>query len=439
MSQWADRIRNHPVWEQLSALGPAIDQAVAREGGIDPQSADSLERLRTVLTFTGKRLAATDPFTTTPGALDAIVTALRSAVTEIQTFASDGNTNHLNTANTHADSALINLAQVCTPFTSEDLGVLNQALLSYRSTFEKQLTEAANVNAQFVSERDALRTKLTELGNEIAAERQRLSQLTSDHQGQFSAAQEVRNREYTEAQTARQDKFASTLSDYVQRLTEQNADFTRQKENAFKQYQDDVDSLKKNYAESGKALLDEIEQHKQKVEKLVGVIGNLGVTSGYLRTANYARRSLWFWQGLTVLSMAPVIIVAYVAFIPVIKGTFTWESFAARVFLCVTMGVLAAYSAFQADKFFEIERRNRKMALELEAIGPYLAPLPQEMQDKFRIDIGDRSFGREEAGLGKKADKSPASVIDVLMKSKDSREFLRDLIKDLLKSLKISS
>jgi hypothetical protein len=98
--------------------------------------------------------------------------------------------------------------------------------------------------------------------------------------------------------------------------------------------------------------------------------------------------------------------------------------------------VLAAYAAFQADKFFEIERRNRKVALELEAIGPYLAPLPQEMQDKFRIDIGDRSFGREELGIGSRATKSPASVIDVVLKSKDSREFFRQILQDLLKSIK---
>lgn len=67
---------------------------------------------------------------------------------------------------------------------------------------------------------------------------------------------------------------------------------------------------------------------------------------------------------------------------------------------------------------------------------PFLCRTPQ---DKFSVDIGDRSFGREEAGLGRRADKSPVSVIDVFMKSKESREFLRELIKDVLKSLKISS
>src|SRR5450432_2620541 len=48
------------------------------------------------------------------------------------------------------------------------------------------------------------------------------------------------------------------------------------------------------------------------------------------------------------------------------------------------------------NKYYKIERRNRKMALELEAIGAFLGPLPEEDKQKFRHTIGDRSFGRDD-------------------------------------------
>jgi len=446
MSQWDDRIVNNPVWESLASVGPVLDQALTRDG-IKQEDIEGLERIRAVLAFTGKRLAGAEPIITSPGPLATISKALRNALTEIQAFGSDGDSNRIATANSHMETVLLHVAQLPMLSTSEDLVSLKDAALEYRASlevhvkrtaksFEEQVAHAEKTVAEFKSHGDELRAKFTDLGNEFAAQRQRLSQLTSDYQGQFSTAQETRNQEYTNAQTARQNQFGSLMSDYSQRLADQNAGFTREKENSFKQYQEDVASLKKDYANSAKALLDEIEGHRRQVEKLVGVIGNLGVTSGYQKTANYARRSLWFWQVVTVSALGGVIIVGYKAFIPIVQGTFSWESFAARVFLCITVGVLAAYAAFQADRFFEIERRNRKMALELEAIGPYLAPLPQEMQDKFRIDIGDRSFGREESGISRRTAKSPASVIDVLMKSKDSREFFRQLLQDLLKSIK---
>lgn len=428
MSQWADRIRNHQVWQQLTALGPAIDQAVAREG-LEAQDVDGLERIRAVLALTGKRLAAADPFTTHPAPLDGISNALQNALAEVQTFIADGSTGHITNANSHADTALAHVSQVPVPFTPDELSALRDAAVSYRTSLEEQLQQTRISSQSLRSETDGLRNRLTELAGELVAERQRVSQLTSDHQAQFSTAQETRSREFTDAQASRQDKFAAVTSDYTQRLTEQNADFTRQKEVAVRQYQDDVAALKKDYADSAKNILEQMDEQRRQVEKLVGVIGNLGVTSGYLKAANQARVAMWVWQGITVLAMGGLIAVAYKAFIPIVQGSFTWEGLTGRVFLSLTVGVLAAYAASQADKFLEIERRNRKLALELEAIGPYLAPLPQALQDKFRLDIGERSFGREEHRIGKRGEKSPATVIDVLMQSKEFREFIAELVR----------
>jgi hypothetical protein len=428
MSQWDDRIRNHQVWQQMEALGPAIDQAVVREG-IDAEVVGGLERIRAVLAFTGKRLAGADPAITHPAPLDAIAIAFQNALAEVQAFIANGNPGHVTNANSHADSALANTNQVSVPFTPDELAQLKDATVSYRKTLEGQLQKAKTASDTLRSETDALRNKLSELTNEIAAERQRLSQLASDHQAQFSAAQEARSREFSEAQTARQNNFATIIADYTQRLTDQNADFTRQKETAVRQYQDDISALKEKYARSAQDILNQVDDQRRQVEKLVGVIGNLGVTSGYLKTANNARKTMIVWQAITVISMAGLIIVAYKAFLPLVQGTFTWEGLAGRIFLSLTVGVLAAYAANQADKFLAIERHNRKLALELEAIGPYLAPLPQESQDKFRLALGELSFGREESGTSKRADKSPATVIDILMQSKEFREFVAELVR----------
>jgi hypothetical protein len=72
--------------------------------------------------------------------------------------------------------------------------------------------------------------------------------------------------------------------------------------------------------------------------------------------------------------------------------------------------------------------------LELEAIGPYLAPLPTDEQNKFRIQIGDRSFGREDDTGHKPRRKSPVSVVD-LLKSKEGQEVF-ELLMELAKKAK---
>jgi hypothetical protein len=485
MSQWTDRVLSHAVWQQMETLGPALDQALSREG-IDSTSIQGIERLRAILTFTGKRLAGADPELIQQPPLDGIAGSIQSILSDITAFQNDGDGARIVNANTHADSILVHLATVHYPFVSDDLTALRDASVAYRGTLEQSVervhtsfssisSEATALNSRLselrvaieaesakltalgtdfqarYSESEAGRTReftdkvqgaliqltveaatvqkrLSELAAEIVTERGRLTTLGAEFQSQFSTAQESRGREFSETQTSRQDKFASLISDYTLKLTEQNAEFSKERETAFQQYQINVSELKENYGKEARGVLDQIEQHKRDVEKLVGVIGNLGVTSGYQKVANQAWWSMLAWQAIAVGSMLSVIWFAVRAFLPLTAGDISWQGFAGRIVLSLAIGVLGAYAAAQADKFMEIERRNRKLALELEAIGPYLAPLPVDKQEEFRLQIGDRTFGRDEGRVGRKSDKSPATVLDVLMR-KEVREFMESFAK----------
>lgn len=428
MSQWAERFRSHQIWQLLQTLGPVIDQALNREG-VDPQTIEGLARLQSVLAFTGKRLAGADPYLFQNGPLDSLSTAIQGATSEVQAYVANGTPAHIVNANVQADTALACLVQLNVPLTTEDLLAAKEAAETYRRGLDKSLSEAMIVVSQFRSEFDTLRSRVTELTNDVAAERQRLSLLASEHQSQFSSAQEVRNREYADAQMVRQEKFAAILDEYSQRLTDQNSESIRQREAIARQHQVEIEELKKQFLESVNDVRDEIFERKREVEKLVGIIGNLGVTSGYQKAANEARRTVRVWQVVAVLSMLGLIALAYRAFLPIVEGGFSWSSFAGRVFVSLTVGALAAYAASQADKYQKIERRNRKLALELEAIGPYIAPLPQDKQEEFRLTIGDRSFGHNDEGMAGLNEKSPATVVDLLVKSKEFRDFITEIVK----------
>jgi hypothetical protein len=57
MSQWNERFKDHAVWQTLQALGPMIDQALARDGS-DPLTLEMLSRLKAVQIFVGRRLVS---------------------------------------------------------------------------------------------------------------------------------------------------------------------------------------------------------------------------------------------------------------------------------------------------------------------------------------------------------------------------------------------
>lgn len=467
MSVWEQRIRQHPVWATMPSLGQVIDQAIATPD-IGAEALAGLERVRAALAFIGKRLAAADPTITFPLPLETINANLTAAKRILDEFVLQPAPAGITEINNYIDTALAQATQIPIPLSLDEFGVLLQSVTAFRADFETHLNEARSAQHYAGETTKELGANLATLSSAVQTERDRISKIVTEYQSQFQEGQDARNRDFIDAlrqaqttltatttelqgqfstsQDARNKDFAQTtveqekrftalLDDYRQHLTQQGEAFTSERTALLKTSTDKLDLLKTDFAVAAQNILKEIEDHKAKVEKLVGVIGNLGVTSGYLRAANYARTAMWTWQSVTVLALTALSILAYrtLSVLEGPNGHFNWGGFAGRVLLLTSLGVIAAYAGHQGDKLFTSERRNRRLALELEAIGPFLAPLPQEEQNKFRIQIGDRTFGRDDIAV-ETGDKSPATVLHVLS-SKEGKQVL-EIIAGLVKAAK---
>ena len=129
MSEWLERFRASPIWKAMDDLGPAIDSATTRDE-IEPESLEALARLRTALTFIGKRLAAADPLLIQPGPIDNAGSYFANATSEVQQFTANGSQGHLTNANSHLDSALALIAQLNVPLGPADLQALKEPLIA---------------------------------------------------------------------------------------------------------------------------------------------------------------------------------------------------------------------------------------------------------------------------------------------------------------------
>ena len=427
MSQWNDRIRNHPVWSALQNLGPIIDQGFSRAGN-DASAVESLARLKSILIFIGRRLAGADQLLLTVSPLDGLNSALAAHTSEIQQYISNGATGHLVNANSHADTALTHISQLNTPNTTEDFQGAKEAAESYRQRVEQALAELNANAAQVKVDQDNVRARLTELATEISSEKSRLSALGGEFQSQFSSAQELRSQEYSAAQKDRQETYAKTSAEYVVKFAEQTAEMSQRRAELTQQHVKDLEDLRNKFVGESNAIRDEMQARKVEVEELLGVIGSIGVSSGYQKIATEAKYTTWLWQAVTVLSLLGLVTIAVKVFMPVVQGEFTWTGFAGRVFVSVTVGLLAGYAATQADRYQKLERSNRQAAIEFQAIGPFIAPLQPDKRDEFRLKIGDRSFGQRFPEVTSGDIKSPVTILD-LLHSKDFRSFVADIVK----------
>lgn len=500
----------------MGATEASIKAAFEREG-LNADMIDSLARLQTVISFGANRVSSTDPVLVTPQALENMVQPVTQMKAYVDAFVSNGDINQLNAACSNADTFLTNLNLILGATAPEDIAIFSKAAADYRHALEKHLVTAIETQRNLLDKAASNETRMQAIEIALNNEQQRLSVLLNDQQSQFSAAQDKRASDfaatqadylakYTSAATDQQtqfstdqdarktafstfqrdsqEKLAALMEEYDDKLKEHNELFLNREKEVQETLNSNLVLIQNDYEAKASAILAEIGKHKRDVEKLVGVIGNLGVTSGYEKVANYAKWMTLFWQFMTMAALGGLIVVAaLVAFpsyfgvnqpavqkkievkveaavpsggkvsaekskdsSPELKTTVDgaaashseaefYQGFATRVFLSITFGIFAAYAAKQASRFFETERRNRKLALELEALGPFIEPLEKADQDKFRVQIGDRSFGVTDHQSYKGKDEDPVTLVGWL-KSKDGIEALTGPIKELLKGLK---
>lgn len=461
MGNHIERITSHAVWQEMETLGNLIDKVVSLNQ-LDPEIVDDVERVRTVLAYCGKRLASTDPALLLPVTLDTINTMLNQIRTELELFINNRNTSHINTVNLRTDELIAPLRNIPSP-TIDQLTFVNESISSYRNNLKKYLKDISEDQKKVETELKNNTDLLNRQREIIEAEQQKLSSMLTTFQSQFSSDQDKRASEFAAALDALRSKVNEAINENktqfsdnqilnskkISEIIESNTNeldalltsFGSIHEEAKEEYREILQGLKEKYEDLFTEAESEIEDNKIKVEKLVGVIGNLGVTSGYLKAADHARVALYVWQSLTVAALIGLIIVAFKMAFPsedeltlraaVNLGKDTdivfYQGLAVRIFLSITFGVFAAYSASQADKQYRIERKNRKLALELEALGAFISPLPEEMQHKFRADIGERSFGIPDTdNVANNSD--PVSFMH-LIKSKEFDEVLSRIAK----------
>jgi ElaB/YqjD/DUF883 family membrane-anchored ribosome-binding protein len=436
MSQWTDRFEQNPIHQALRSLMDALDQAdaIAQQLG---EAVEPLHRLRSAAVLITNKLDATDPELVLQAPLDQLHSQVNSMASQVQSFASAKNVAYLNQANTQLDTALSYLPQLVTYTTKDEVEGLREAVTSLRRAVGQHLRYVESDVAPLRETVENLTQRTGELAKEIAHQRKDMTTVMTEFQSQFSAAQEKRLSDFAEAQRRQNDEFTTIKNDHAEKLSTALADFETETTNRvtdFDTWQTQVreevrQSIKKletTYATDAKNVVENIDGLREEAQKLVGIIGNVGVISGYQRAANEARRMSGIWQLVTLLAMGLLIWIAYDAFLPISGNDFSWAAFAGRVYVSLTVGALAAYAAYQGKQYHQVERRNRRLELELHSLPSYLAPLPLEKQHEVIMQVADRRFGRDEENTSE--GRPPTTPMD-LVTSPEARSLVRDIVK----------
>ncbi|MFN8650579.1 MAG: hypothetical protein U0133_16100 [Gemmatimonadales bacterium] len=415
MDLWSSRLKDHDIWPTLTELGQALDVASQRDG-IEPTTREGLARLKTVLTFVGKRLSAADPHVVLLGTVDAVRNSMREALSAVKAFTDSGEPANVQNANAYADGGLASLASMVTPAGMEDFQGLREALTDLREVMGRGARDAHASALAFIGEIERLRGQVGDLESRLETERQTLAGVTAQFQGQFS-----------DAQSERQKAFAQLRDEIREDLQEELQEFKTSRERHTVAQEVSISEIRKDFVEKAAGLLTEIEGKRNEVNSLVEATAQRGIASDFLDAAGQAKESKWLWQRATVLALLLLIVTGWAIFLGPIKlEEMTWPAVAARFVLMGATAVLAGFTAAQAERYQEAERRYRQRGMEMATLGPFMSKLPGAEQDKLRVRVGELSFGKDPGAYGGKA---PTSILGLVLLNRELnrtvREFLR--------------
>lgn len=387
MDSFDEQIKNHSSLSLAKELNNLFDSMERLD--LDAQCRESMHRLRRVNEHFLSAAFSADPELTSFQALRSIEQALNKIKQEISAFKNDKNINHLNNANTSADQILMNLRGLWVPVKDLDLEQVRDAISSFRKSVGQNSRYVEQELQETRKEGKSLRSELQELQKSIEEQKVRADSVINELQSQFSKSEE-----------SRREEFSNFLKEEKGNIDGVVAELENKNESFFASWRDKFNNLMNEADSDSREVLGDLERFKRQAEQLVHVITNTGMVGGFQRVANEERRAGRFWDAVSLFSLVGMVGFAIYAF----KGAF--QEFEVGVFLArfgvvLTFGALAGYSARQADKHHKVERRNRRVELELASIDPFLAELPESERNKVKTAVADRLFAREsEESLG---------------------------------------
>jgi FtsZ-binding cell division protein ZapB len=171
--------------------------------------------------------------------------------------------------------------------------------------------------------------------------------------------------------------------------------------------QSEIDKITLTYING----LEEIKEKKTQIDDILGVVSGRAIAGDYEKSAAEEKKmadSLRFW------SLVCMVVIAGCLIYTLLGHSTDWQQSLFRVTLTFLLSVPAAYLARESAKHREQQYQHLQTSLDLKALSPFVASLPDEEQHKIKIAIASKIFaGRDFSKVG--ADPFPINTQEIIM------------------------
>lgn len=171
--------------------------------------------------------------------------------------------------------------------------------------------------------------------------------------------------------------------------------------------QGEIDKISSAYSEG----LREIGVKKTEIDGILGHVSGRAIAGDYEKSAAEEKKMADLLRLGSLVCMA--VIAGFLIYTLVGHST-DWQQSLFRISLTFLLSVPAAYLARESAKHREQQYQHLQTSLDLKALSPFVASLPDEEQHKIKIAIASKIFaGRDFSKVG--ADPFPINTQEIIM------------------------
>lgn len=397
-----ESFKNHVVFERLEQLNQVLIAADTKSK-ID---IESMAFLDLGYKYIKDRLNLTIPLLVQDAELTSLMNELDAALVQINSFLGNNNSGHITNSINNFNSAINRVRNLPFLLSKSDFD-FSKSIASFQQTVEDGYNRITEINVKLEQNlKDAQddlvakQTQIEDLEKKLAEKGIEIQNVLIKYNTEFESLKATANTDIE----AEKKKFNGGIED-------DRKSFKEQFETDNAEYKKIFDGQKINFDNLSNTVVTNLNTKLEEANKIVNIIGNVGVTGNYQNIANQNKAAANFFRWVALFFMVIMSGLLIWSIIELSGSEFNLYKSLIRILAAAVLTYPAIYASRESTRHRNLETKNRNLELELASIGPFIEILPEDTKQKIKESLVDKYFGNHNSDLAtKKEDEEDVSI-----------------------------
>lgn len=382
----AENYKNHSVFEKLEQL----KQVLSTENANEKLGTDNFVYFESFYLFIKDRLKLTIPILIQEAELNALSSEIEAGTVQLNAFFGNSNSGHIQNAVNNFNSALNRVRTLPVPISKGDFD-FSKAISIFEETTKISYSKLDEINKKLqedlkVTQENlvAKTTQLTTLEEKLATKETEILNFLNNYTTEFETLK-----------TNNSTTFESEIKKFNDNIDNDRKLFTEQFDADKIGFQKKFETQSSKFDNDSVELINKLNAKLAEANKIVNIVGNVGVTGNYQNIANQHKTSANFFRWVALSFMVVMSILLIWSIIDLSKGEFDIYKSLIRILAAALLTYPAIYASRESNKHRILETQNRNLELELASIGPFIELLPEDKKQAIKEDLVKKYFGNQ--------------------------------------------